>query len=237
MTAIYEPKGKAREYAERAVNLYRGCSHGCTYCYAPSVLRMTREKFAHCEPRPGILDAIHKEAPKHAGREVLLCFTCDPYPAGQSAALPGMAIALLQDAGCRVNVLTKSGSRSALAIDLLRAVLDSYGATLTFDNDADSELWEPGAAMPSDRIAMLSLAKSRHIKTWASLEPVIDPEQSLALIRAVAGIADVVKIGRLNHNALAKSIDWPAFARRAVDLCESLGQRYVLKADLAGCLR
>jgi DNA repair photolyase len=33
---IYEPKGKAGEYAPLALNLYAGCSHGCTYCFAPT---------------------------------------------------------------------------------------------------------------------------------------------------------------------------------------------------------
>jgi DNA repair photolyase len=31
MRIIYEPKGRALEYAPLAVNLYRGCSHGCDY--------------------------------------------------------------------------------------------------------------------------------------------------------------------------------------------------------------
>ena len=34
MNVIYEPKGRAREYSELACNLYRGCTHGCRYCYA-----------------------------------------------------------------------------------------------------------------------------------------------------------------------------------------------------------
>lgn len=30
---IYQPQGAAGEYAKWAINLYHGCSHGCTYCY------------------------------------------------------------------------------------------------------------------------------------------------------------------------------------------------------------
>lgn len=30
---IYQPKGPAGEYAKWAINLYNGCSNGCTYCY------------------------------------------------------------------------------------------------------------------------------------------------------------------------------------------------------------
>nr|DAG66407.1 MAG TPA: DNA repair photolyase [Caudoviricetes sp.] len=30
---IYQPQGAAGEYAKWAINLYHGCSNGCTYCY------------------------------------------------------------------------------------------------------------------------------------------------------------------------------------------------------------
>ena len=60
MNAIYEPRGAAAEYAPLACNLYRGCGHGCKYCYAPACLRMGREEFARPAPRPGILDALGK---------------------------------------------------------------------------------------------------------------------------------------------------------------------------------
>src|SRR3972149_6634508 len=45
MGVIYEPTGKAREYAELAVNLYSGCGHSCGYCYAPACLKKTRADF------------------------------------------------------------------------------------------------------------------------------------------------------------------------------------------------
>ena len=68
MKAIYEPAGKAREYADLACNLYRGCVHGCKYCFAPAVLHMTADNFhARAQLRPGILEALAKEAPAYRG--------------------------------------------------------------------------------------------------------------------------------------------------------------------------
>jgi DNA repair photolyase len=55
MKAIYEPSGKAKEYGNLACNLYKGCGHKCSYCYAPSVLRMDRQEFYNNpQPREGI---------------------------------------------------------------------------------------------------------------------------------------------------------------------------------------
>ena len=80
MTMIYEPKGRAKEYGELAINLYGGCMHGCLYCYVPGVMRKQKDDFhASVTPRKGVLDALRKEAPRHVGKEVFMCFTCDPY--------------------------------------------------------------------------------------------------------------------------------------------------------------
>lgn len=49
MNVVYEPRGRAREYSELAYNLYRGCTHGCRYCYAPACMRAC----LHATHRPG----------------------------------------------------------------------------------------------------------------------------------------------------------------------------------------
>jgi DNA repair photolyase len=77
MTIIYEPKGKAREYAPLAANLYKSCSHGCRFCFAPSAMRMGRDTF-HAENRlkNNALDDLVNDARKLRGddREILLSF-------------------------------------------------------------------------------------------------------------------------------------------------------------------
>ena len=81
MKIIYEPKGKAREYAPLAVNLYSGCSHGCTYCFGPQTLRKDKQAFsADVHPKKDALDRLQEDAIRLKGddREILLSFVTDP---------------------------------------------------------------------------------------------------------------------------------------------------------------
>lgn len=236
MGVIYMPKGKAQEYSDLALNLYTGCSHGCHYCYSPLVLKRDRVEFhANVHPRKDILKKIAKEAPLHTGKEVFLCFTCDPYGPEMDTMTTRDAIRILHNAGVGVNILTKGGLRLLRDIDLLidNPELSKVGATLTFDNVEDSIAWEPHAAVPSQRLDMLNHAHDYGIPTWASLEPVIDPKQTLELIRKSAPFVDHYKVGRWNYDKRANEIDWAKFLREVTALLESLGKDYYIKKDLA----
>lgn len=70
----------------------------------------------------------------------------------------------------------------------------------------------------------------RGIKTWVSLEPVIDPGQALELIRELHPIVDHWKVGKLNYQAL--DVDWIKFREDVKALLESLGADYYLKKSL-----
>ena len=290
MQAIYEPRGAAREYAPLACNLYRGCVHGCKYCYSPATLRMSREEFhASARPRPGILEALEKDARKLSSQpsllrrgfegqgaapsagsgqvvpHVLLCFTSDPYPPS-----PSESVAPTQDQGLRgtsppshydssttrealqilarydvpVEVLTKAGTRAARDFDILAGMNGArpndrratFGTTLLFTRDEDRAEWEPRAAPVEDRIEAIREAHRRGIPTWVSIEPIIDPEQALALIETLSDVVDEWRIGKLNHHPLAATIDWAAWAPRLLDAAQASGRRYMIKDALAAYL-
>ena len=75
------------------------------------------------------------------------------------------------------------------------------------------------------------------IQTWASLEPVIDPVQSLQIIRETKDFVDEYKIGRWNHDPRADRIDWKAFGEETIELCRMLGKKFYIKKDLAVFLK
>ena len=148
------------------------------------------------------------------------------------AGITRQAIQIIHSAGLPVCVLTKGGSRALRDLELFTSA-DAFATTMTFLDEARSLQWEPGAALPADRVATMQQFHAAEIPTWISLEPVLDPEAALAIILETHGFVDLYKVGRLNYHPLAKTIDWRQFAHDAVDLLESLGCAYYLKKDLA----
>jgi len=224
---IYEPKGRAREYAALACNIYRGCDHGCIYCYAPDATRRTRQDFAASSIRLGFLGKLEKEAAKYAAvgttERILLCFTCDPYQyLDLHEQHTRRTIEILHGHGLAIQVLTKGGGQALRDLDLFTP-RDAFGTTLTLLDNAESTKWEPRAALPGDRIRTIQRFHQAGIPTWVSLEPVLDPAIALEIIRRTHPFVDVFKVGKLNYHPLAQEIDWSNFADCSVRLLKSLG--------------
>ncbi len=235
--AIYEPKGKAREYAALALNLRAGCEHGCLYCYMPSILHMSPEDFhARSRPRPGILDALRREAPRYAGTQtpVLLSFSSDPYsPAEQSDKTTREAIAILREHQIPVHVLTKGGMRAARDFDILSEdKRNAFGTTIVFSDDKDRLHWEPGAASCSDRLNAIYQATKYGLRTWISIEPIIVPEQAIWLIENLSGIVDEFRVGKLNYHPAAAEVDWAEWTPRILAALQKSSCDYLVKNSL-----
>jgi DNA repair photolyase len=222
MNTIYAPKGKAKEYGDYALNIYKGCPHRCFYCFAPNVLHREKEKFHSCvEPRENIVKETAKYLETHdiKGKIIHLCFTCDPYPTGYDSTPTREIIKLIKDSGNFVQILTKGdGSRD---FDLLDEN-DLYGITL------DQNLTDKYAY--NKRVFQLIKAHSKGIKTWISFEPVINAERCLEEIKYFSNVVDKVKIGKLNY--YTSDIDWKAFGEKAEALCKQLKLDYYIKDSL-----
>lgn len=236
MSAIYETKGRAREYCELAVNLYRGCGHGCTYCYGAAVTRVTREAFADGVPRTNIVNQIAHDAlamkARGDDRPVLFCFVTDCYqPVEEKFRITRAAIVAMHEAGRKVWILTKAGPLATRDFDLLGPG-DAFATTLTCPDDKATLEWEPHAGSPSERMANLMEAHRRGIRTWVSLEPVLQPSWSLEMITKTHEFVDHYKVGTLNYDPHAETIDWGEYGRAAVALLDGLGKDYYLKKDL-----
>ena len=223
MKPIYEPKGKAKEYGDLALNIYTGCPHRCFYCFAPSVLHREREAFhSNVQPREGIVEATRKQLEKEqiTGKLIHLCFTCDPYPDGYDTKTTREIIKALKEYGNHVQILTKGDGRRDF--DLLDGN-DWYGITI----DGGSR-----RVTPVENFGLSHLVKAREkgIKTWISLEPVLSARYCLNVLRFSDIWADKVKIGKLNYHP--SDIDWKKFGLEAEAICKEKGIDYYIKDSL-----
>jgi len=255
--AIYFLSGG--EYAGMGLNLYSGCSHNCSYCYNK---RSDRYQGPYDEPaKKASLRNIEKdleELQSEGNRDrVHISFMGDPYdmgrkednkPKGLFQFCEGETVPETGNSYTRkvlkmfrlydhpFQILTKGGMLAARDFDLY-GPNDRFGVTLTFDNDTDSKEWEPGAALQGDRMNALKEAKGRGIRTWVSMEPVIEPQQTLHLIELTHEFVDFFWIGKLNHFPdIEKDIDWPKFRSDVEALLQECGKQpgdsYSLKHEL-----
>ena len=227
LRAIYQSGGSHPEYAKLGLNPYGGCSHDCKYCYNK---RSYLHKGSYEQPTKKaslkniqndlmILEGARDKTPVH------ISFMGDPYDVGRTDnSYVRSIIKTFRAYDHPFQILTKGGMLAAKDFDLY-GPNDKFGVTLTFDNDADSKRYEPGAALPADRIEALKEAQNQGINTWVSCEPVIDPAQTLNLIELTNEFVDLFWIGKLNHyHEIEAKIDWPKFRNDAEVLLQKCGK-------------
>ena len=229
---IYEPKARAKEYGDYAINIYTGCPHNCYYCFAPAVLRKSREAFrTDIQPRKGIVEAVKRQLDKEriTGKLIHLCFTCDPYPRGYDCSATREIIKAIKATGNHVQILTKNGTDAERDFDLLDGN-DWFGVTYAgYLHRGDVSTAEPEAGTPYERLFALWHAHNLGIKTWVSCEPVLDANDVLYLIK-VACYIDKFKIGKMNYHP--SKINWKEFGKAAEAACKKYGRNYYIKDDL-----
>lgn len=230
MRAIYEPKGRAREYAPLAVNLYTGgwngggCNNGCKYCYVQWMPGFRDRRGQPLRLRGHVLEQLDRDAAELAAKgcqdEILLSFTHDPFvsdveaPQTQGPLLVAtadvfgythIALRILNSHRLRWTTLTKSPYMAlTIAEDCYQeaGARCRFGVSLSWVAEATEEArwWEPNADIPALRINCLGQAKDYlGLRTWVSLEPVLDPAQAIELVRRYSDIVEEWKIGLANY--------------------------------------
>lgn len=241
MSVIYRPCGMAREYSPYALNIYIGCSHQCRYCYAPHTLQKSSVTyFGKPEPRKDILKYLEKDLQKNIYKEqVLLSFVGDVYcDNADDSATTREVLKMLSAYHVPVAVLSKGGKKMLRDLDVFKTFGDriTVGTTLTFLDEEKSKYWEPFASTPSERLETLKILHDNGIKTFASFEPTIEPEESLALIRKTLEMdcVDHYKIGKINnYKSEDKWQDWAKYLQDCIDLLRPTGKQVYYKF----CLR
>jgi len=228
VTTLYQPRGKARAYAQLALTIFHQCPHGCRYCYCPRILHKSRYDFFSREPRPrdGLLDdlpaaceewaAVTEERPA-----VHLSFIGDPLPLGSPTGVAEAVINILHRFNFPVQILSKSGLLPDSLLHGLREG-DSYGISLTTAQQEAQKYWEPFAGSIGTRINAMGRALEAGIKTWVSLEPVLSLDDAKGVLYALQGCScDPVWVGPLNHQK--RGYDWPEVKAQLAELAKEAG--------------
>ena len=203
--ALYTTKGAAREYGRVGCNFYKGCPHGCTYCYlkrgAPSKqLGGNVAELKKCfKDETHAFEVLRREAIKYLPtlREtgVFFSFTTDPM-IPETRDLTLKAASLLTQMGVPIKILTKCADwyddpkYHDCIYELNFDGNIDFGFTLTGRDDM-----EPNASSHIERIRVMHYLHASGVKTWASIEPVIDWQHANMVVESTLGCCDHYKIG------------------------------------------
>jgi DNA repair photolyase len=193
--------------SDYAVNCYTGCSHACVYCYARFVTRFTHpheDWGAFVDIKENAPEVLAKEVKRKAAGHVMLSSVCDAWqPVEESTLLTRRCLELLTQYRFSVSALTKN-ALAARDLDLLKQGGGELGVTVTTLDAGLARLIEPGASPPEKRLEVLEAGKSKGIKTYAFLGPLMpflsDTEDNITgLLKAVndAGV-DYFYVDKLN---------------------------------------
>ncbi len=188
-------------------------------------------------PRKKILESFEKDAKKLQGdpRRVLFSFLSDPYqPLEKEEQLTRYALEISAKYKLNTQILSKGNPELIQRdFDLFKKSNVHLGITLCFSDDKLRKEWEPNASSVAERMETLREAHNQGIYTWVSLEPVIDPQEALEVIRIAHPYVRFWKIGKLNHfKAIESQVDWAKFLSEATQLLQKVKANYYIKKDL-----
>src|SRR5512136_2024348 len=184
------------------INPYTGCQHGCSYCYARFMKRVT----GHKEPwgefvdvKISAADLLRKEIQKKKRGKVWVSGVCDPYqPLEATYRLTRQCLEILAQNNWPVIIQTRS-PLVLRDIDILQKARDAEaGLSVTTADDHIRELFEPDAPPIPDRIRALEELHNAGIRTYAMIAPVLPGAEGLAAL--LRGKIDYVLIDRMNYH-------------------------------------
>ena len=236
---------------DRSINPYRGCEHGCVYCYArPSHCYLGHsagldfETILYAKPNAAELLEAELAAPRYTPQTIALGANTDPYqPIERDHRITRSILEVLARTGHPVGIVTKSGLVTR-DIDILAPMaargLAKVAISVTTLDRHLARAMEPRAATPSKRLDAIRQLTEAGIPVTVMVAPIIpglnDHEIEAILAAAKdAGARDAgyvmlrlpLEIKELFREWLAD--EFPDRAKRVISLLQSMhgGQDYV----------
>jgi DNA repair photolyase len=210
---------------DRSINPYRGCEHGCMYCFArPTHAYLGLSAGQDFETRlfykPDAPERLRAELahPKYACQSIALGINTDAYqPVERKLELTRRILALLVECRHPVSIVTKSALVER-DLDLLSELASNdlvhvFVSITTLDRDLARRM-EPRAAQPERRLAAIEALAKAGVPVGVMVAPVIpvmtDPEMENILKQArAAGAAEAgYVLLRLPHEVKDLFREW-----------------------------
>lgn len=176
--------GAARLPFEWTVNPYRGCGHGCTYCFARGTHRYLdldtgRDFDSQIVVKVNVAEVLGRQLrrPKWTREHVAMGTNTDPYQRaeGRYALMPGV-IDELSSSGTPFSILTKG---TVLARDLPRLAEASgrvrvgVGVSIALLDRELQRVLEPGTASPQARLELVRKVREAGLPCGVMVAPVL----------------------------------------------------------------
>jgi DNA repair photolyase len=169
---------------DRSINPYRGCEHGCVYCYArPTHAYMGLspgldfESKIFAKPNAAALLREEFTATKYAPATIALGANTDPYqPIERDYRITRQVIEVMQEFNHPFGIVTKSAS-VLRDLDILqpmaaKGLVKVAISITTLDADLARRM-EPRASTPMKRLAALEILSKAGIPTVVMMGPII----------------------------------------------------------------
>lgn len=177
-TALHRHNSKWLPY-NYDINVYRGCTHRCIYCYAlySHEYLGTGSFYDQVYAKTNIADVLRRELPKFSREIVNLGGVTDSYqPAERSLYLMPEVLKLLADYGVPIVLSTKS-TLILRDIELLKRVDEAGGASLAFTvttvDKRICSLIEPGTSPTHARMDAVRTLAQEGLSCGVHLMPII----------------------------------------------------------------
>lgn len=194
---------------DRSINAYRGCEHGCVYCYARPThafhdlspgLDFETKLFA--KPDAATLLRAELAKPSYRVAPIAIGTNTDPYqPIERDWRITREVIEVLAEARHPLLITTKS-DRILRDIDLLAAMarerLVGVAISVTTLDSLTARTLEPRAATPAKRLAAIRALNDAGVPTQVNISPVI-PSITDHEIEAVMAAAAEAKATRASY--------------------------------------
>jgi len=241
---------------DRSINPYRGCEHGCTYCYARPThcylghsAGLDFETQLYAKPNAAELLVAELAKPGYRPATIALGSNTDPYqPIERRLGITRQILEVLAEARHPVGIVTKSAS-IVRDIDILSGMakngLVKVALSVTTLDRGLARSMEPRASTPAKRLEALRQLHDAGVPTAVMVAPVIpalNDHEIEAILEAAsgAGVCEAgyvmlrlpLEIKDLFREWLAT--DYPDRAKRIIGLIQSMhgGRDYTAEFGL-----